>query len=68
MKAESYLERIQRKPDKKLNNSDIQTLLLYDIKIVLEQQVTLLEKLTEQTESSGDSIDSLKWWQKVFRF
>jgi hypothetical protein len=66
MKAETFLERIEKKPVKKLSNNDAMVLLLYDLKVILEQQVTLLEKLTSEVESSGDSRDSLKWWQKIF--
>lgn len=59
MRADTFLERIQKKPTKKLNNSDVQTVLLQDIKSLLEQQVKLLDKNAKSIENS--------WWKKVFR-
>ena len=68
MKSETFLERIEKKPEKKLNNLDATVLLLYDIKLALEAQTELLKKIAEETDSSGEpGNDSLKWWQRIFK-
>lgn len=68
MKAETFLERISNKPEKKFSNLDAQTLLLYDIKLALEAQTELLKKIAEETDSSGEpGNDSLKWWQRILK-
>lgn len=54
MKAESFLEKIQKKPEKRISNADVQTLLLQDIK-------SLLEKI------SGDKKLSNSWFKRIFK-
>ena len=68
MKADTFLERIEKKPEKKLNNSDVQTLLPYDIKILLEQNNQLLAQSIGETDSSGQpDAEDKRWWQRLFR-
>ena len=68
IQSETFLEKIRRKPEKRLSNSDISTLLLYDIKILLEQNNQLLAQSIGEVDSSGqpDAPDK-KWWQRIFR-
>lgn len=67
MKAETYLERIEKKPIKKICNADVQTLLLYDIKLLLEQNNQLLAQSIGETDSSGQPDAPEKtWWQRIF--
>lgn len=66
MKPETFLERIELKPQKKLNNSDVQTILLHDIKLELERTNILLAGLTPGVKASGSPADGKKWWKKIF--
>lgn len=68
IQAESFLEKIENKPTKRLSNSDVTVLLLYDIKLLLEQQNQLIAQQINEVDSSGqpDAPDK-KWWERIFR-
>jgi len=67
MKAETFLERIERKPVKKQSNNDAMVLLLYDIKLLMQQQNELLSRLAGEADSSGQpAADDKRWWERIF--
>ena len=68
LQAETFLELIRNKPQRKISDLDVMVLLLYDIKICLEAQTELLKTIAQEQDSSGEpGNESLRWWQRIFR-
>jgi hypothetical protein len=59
MKPELIIERINSKPERKISNSDLQLLLLIDIK-------NLLEKLVSDS-GKPETVKAESWFKKVFK-
>jgi hypothetical protein len=65
MNEKLWLEKISQKPEKKVSNSDVQTLLSNDILQELRLMNKYLKTLSKSTEPPVDEAKS--WFKKIFK-
>ena len=66
--AEDFVAKLENKPTKRLTNSDAMVILLFDIKLLMEQNNALLAQSINETDSSGQpDHEDKRWWERIFR-